>query len=120
MPRNEPGEGPTTTSAWTKALAARVGASLALEGVIGYLTEIFDPGISLDHGASGGFGITPYESSLGIAGSIEFASLEAKPDYRRARILVNKATRVFPALRTQGGAERFGRRPVLPRHAAGD
>jgi D-amino-acid dehydrogenase len=103
--------------AWSKALAARLGIKLMIQAVAGYQTVLADPGLSLDHGiayAAGGFGITPMESGLAIAGTIEFSGLGQAPDYRRARIIVGKAKRVLPGLKAEGGLERVGWRPLCP------
>jgi D-amino-acid dehydrogenase len=103
--------------AWSKALAAQLGVKLMIQAVAGYQTLIADPGVSLDHGigyAAGGFGITPMESGLAVAGTIEFSGLGQAPDFRRARIIVEKAKRVLPGLKTEGGLERVGWRPLCP------
>ena len=103
--------------AWSKQLAASIGVKIQLEGVIGYQTSLEQPGIEVKHGlvyAKGGFGITPYESGLSIGGSIEFAGLDARPNWKRADVLVEKAKRVFPGLQTEAAQKRIGRRPLTP------
>ncbi len=103
--------------AWSKKLAKAVGLNILLEGVIGYQTSLETPGVDVTHGlvyAKGGFGITPYESGLAIAGSIEFASLTAQPNWKRADILVEKAKRVLPGLQTTSARKIMGRRPLTP------
>lgn len=103
--------------AWSKKLAKAVGLDILLEGVIGYQTILETPGVDVTHGliyAKGGFGISPYESGLAIAGSIEFAGLTAEPNWKRADILVKKAKRVLPCLQTTGAQKRIGRRPLTP------
>ncbi len=54
------------------------------------------------------------ESGLAISGTIEFSGLDARPNYRRAKILVSKARRVLPGLRSERGEERIGYRPLCP------
>jgi D-amino-acid dehydrogenase len=103
--------------AWTKALVADIGLRLKLEGVIGYQKSFKSPGIEIHHAlvyARGGFGITPYESGLAIGGSIEFAGLNATPNWNRADVLVKKARRVLPDLCTSNAKKRIGRRPSTP------
>ncbi|HAI29791.1 MULTISPECIES: NAD(P)/FAD-dependent oxidoreductase [unclassified Thalassospira] len=103
--------------AYSRRLAAELDCPIQMEGVIGYQTSFIDPGVTVEHGliyAKGGFGITPYESGLAIAGSIEFAHLDAQPNWKRADILVQKAKRVVPDLETRNGERRFGRRPLTP------
>ncbi|MEM6987796.1 MAG: FAD-dependent oxidoreductase, partial [Pseudomonadota bacterium] len=60
----------------SKALAATLGLTLPLEGLMGYWTGLADPGVSLQHtvfSLRGGFGITPYENEIAVAGTVEFA-----------------------------------------------
>ncbi|WP_114088636.1 FAD-binding oxidoreductase [Thalassospira profundimaris] len=106
-----------SAGAHSRRLAAELDCSIQMEGVIGYQTSFDDPGVKVEHGliyAKGGFGITPYESGLAVAGSIEFAHLDAQPNWKRADILVQKAKRVLPGLKTEDGLRRFGRRPLTP------
>lgn len=101
----------------SRGLAQRLGVPLQLEGVIGYSTALHDSGCDLKHTvfyAKGGFGITPYEDALAVAGTIEFADLSAKPNWNRAGILVKRAKRVLPGLRTGNSERRMGRRPFTP------
>lgn len=101
----------------SKTLAKELGISLPLEGLMGYWTGLPDPGVELKHtvfSISGGFGITPYESEIGVAGTVEFAGPQAAPKWRRADVLVERARRVLPGLRTEGATRRVGRRPFMP------
>ena len=57
---------------------------------------------------------TPMEDGLRLAGTVEFAGLDAAPDFRRAEALIELAKDMFPAL-TVGAASRWmGHRPCLP------
>lgn len=101
----------------SKALASQLGIALQLEGVLGYSTGLSDPGVDLKHTVfypSGGFGITPYENELAVAGTIEFAGLTADPRWRRADVLVKRAHRVLPGLQDKKASRRMGRRPFTP------
>ncbi len=103
--------------AWSKTLLSQLGRRLPLEGVAGYQTLIPDPNVSLTHAvvyARGGFGLTPMESGLGIAGTVEFSGLNAQPNFRRAKVIAEKAKRLLPGLETNGGIERVGYRPMCP------
>lgn len=98
-------------------LARDLGVPIQLEGVIGYSTALPDSGVDLAHTvfyAKGGFGITPYEDALAVAGTIEFADADAKPNWNRADILVKRAKRVLPGLGTDKAERRMGRRPFTP------
>lgn len=101
----------------SRLLAATIDVRLQMEGVIGYQNSLTAPGVDVRHGliyAEGGFGITPYESGLAIAGSIEFARMDAAPNWRRADILARKAGRVLPGLQAAPCEKRIGRRPLTP------
>ncbi|MEM7439728.1 MAG: FAD-dependent oxidoreductase [Pseudomonadota bacterium] len=101
----------------SKTLAQELGIHLPLEGLMGYWTGLPDPGVDLKHtvfSINGGFGITPYETELGVAGTVEFAGPNAAPNWRRADVLVERARRVLPGLNTAGGTRRVGRRPFMP------
>ncbi|WP_421702961.1 NAD(P)/FAD-dependent oxidoreductase [Aliiroseovarius sp.] len=101
----------------SRALAKALDVPIQLEGVAGYSTALSDPGVDLTHTVfypKGGFGMTPYEDSLAVAGTIEFAGLNAPPNWNRADILVKKALRVLPNLQTTKRERRMGRRPFTP------
>ncbi|MEX0277054.1 MAG: NAD(P)/FAD-dependent oxidoreductase [Ruegeria sp.] len=101
----------------SRRLSDRLGVPLQIEGVIGYSTALRDCNVDLGHTvfyAKGGFGMTPYEDALAVAGTIEFASSDAKPNWKRADILVDHARRVLPGLRTNRAERRMGRRPLTP------
>ncbi|MCP4315304.1 MAG: FAD-binding oxidoreductase [Hyphomicrobiales bacterium] len=101
----------------SRALAQQLGIRLHLEGVMGYSTGLKDPGVELKHTVfypQGGFCITPYEGEVAVTGTVEFASLDAAPKWRRADVLVKRARRVLPTLRTDKAERRMGRRPFTP------
>ena len=101
----------------TKALAARMNVFLPIEGVAGYHTFIENPGVKL-HCATGweegGFIVTPYADGLGAAGTVEFSGIQAKPNYARARIIVERAKKLLPGLQAENGTARAGWRPMCP------
>lgn len=103
--------------AWTKGLARQIGVKLPIASVAGYqcMSKVFSVG--LGHGviwAKGGFGITPYTNSLGIAGTIQFAGLNAALDLKRAREMACRAKRVLPGLDLGNCEFRAGWRPMCP------
>lgn len=94
-----------------------LGVRVPLEGVAGYQALLPDPGVEFRHSviyADGGFCFTPMTRGLQIGGTIEFAGRGAPPNFRRADIIVDKARRVLPALRTTGFEYGVGYRPFLP------
>ncbi len=101
----------------SKGLARDLGVPIRLEGVAGYSTALSDPGVELKHTIfypKGGFGVTPYDGALAVAGTIEFASLDAEPNWNRADVLVRRAHRVLPGLKTKAAERRVGYRPFTP------
>ncbi len=103
--------------AWSRRLAAQLGSRVPLEAERGYHVTIPDPGVLPRRPISfvrGGFFATPMEMGLRVAGTVELASLDAPPDYRRARRLLDHARRMFPGLRTDGATEWMGCRPSIP------
>jgi D-amino-acid dehydrogenase len=105
--------------AYSGLLARALGERVLLEAERGYHMTIPDPGVELGrsltwagrHGA-----ITPMEMGLRIAGTDEFAGLEAAPNWRRSDILYAMAKRCLPGLRAPDGRETrwMGRRPGTP------
>jgi D-amino-acid dehydrogenase len=103
-----------TSSKW---LSRELGISLPVEGLMGYWTGLPEPNVDLKHTVfypAGGFGITPHDGHLAIAGTVEIAGLRAGPKWRRADVLVKRAHRVLPGLNAEGGERRMGRRPFTP------
>ncbi len=102
---------------YSRMLGSKLDIPLHMEGVIGYSTALQDSGVDLRHTvfyAKGGFGITPYQDALAVAGTAEFADLNSKPNWNRADVLVKRAHRVLPGLKTEKAERRMGRRPFTP------
>lgn len=94
-----------------------LGVSVPLEGIAGYQAVVSDPGVEIRHStiyADGGFCFTPMTRGLQIGGTIEFAGNGAKPNFERADIILEKARRVLPELRTSQVEYGVGYRPFLP------
>src|SRR5260370_42028412 len=68
--------------------------------------------------ADGKFFATPMDGGLRVAGTVEFAGLDAPPDWRRSRMLLRQAQDMFPALARDIGDDRIsmwmGFRPSMP------
>ena len=104
--------------AWSARLLAPLGIRVPLETQRGYHVMLPDPGIRLQRPvvpADRKAFISPMETGLRIAGTVEFGGLEAPPTPRRAELLLDDLRKVFPQARTEG-AEGFwmGHRPCLP------
>jgi glycine/D-amino acid oxidase-like deaminating enzyme len=107
--------------AWSTPLAAQLGDRVPLETERGYHIMIRDPEVMPRlpvADADGKFVGTPMETGLRFAGTVELAGLEAPPDWRRARMLLEQGRRLLPGLKSSYAEERLslwmGHRPSLP------
>ena len=103
--------------AWSGRLLAPLGISVPLETQRGYQVTLADAGVvpRLPVAVSEGkYYATPMEDGLRVAGTVEFAGLEAPPDYRRARRLLEQVRELYPEVRTERFTEWMGHRPCLP------
>jgi D-amino-acid dehydrogenase len=103
--------------AWSKTLAARLGSRVPLEAERGYHVMLAKPSLSLRMPICAGAGkyfVTSMEDGLRIAGTVELASVDAPPDYRRADALLRGALQLLPGLRYEGQSRWMGCRPSLP------
>ena len=107
--------------AYSKPLAAALGDKVPLETERGYHLMIRGPEVmpripTAD--ADGKFVATPMDTGLRFAGTVELAGLEAPPDWRRARILLEQGCKMLPGLAASYPEERIsvwmGHRPSLP------
>lgn len=98
-------------------LLAPLGISVPLEAERGYHVMIKDHGLqlgtTLNH-KSRSFGMTPMLDGLRLAGTVEFAGVDALPDERRAYMLTKHLAAVFPKARTEATSAWMGMRPSLP------
>ncbi|MBU8538381.1 NAD(P)/FAD-dependent oxidoreductase [Falsiroseomonas tokyonensis] len=104
--------------AWSARLAEPLGYRIPLESQRGYHLDLHDPGIALTRPvipADRKVFITPMETALRVAGTVEFGGLDRKPDPARAELLYADLAAVFPEARP-ARAEGFwmGHRPCLP------
>ncbi|MFO1049019.1 MAG: FAD-dependent oxidoreductase [Geminicoccaceae bacterium] len=103
--------------AFTGRLAKLLGEAIPLETERGYHTQIMSPGIALRHSLiwpARAFMVTPTAGGIRVGGTVEMAGLDAAPDYRRARIIVQRAQEVLPGLQARDATEWMGHRPALP------
>lgn len=95
----------------------QLGVNVPLEGIAGYQVLLAEPGVEIRHSviyADGGFCFSPMRRGLQIGGTIEFAGRNAKPNFRRADIILEKAKRILPELQTDKLEYGVGYRPFLP------
>ena len=107
--------------AWSRPLAAGLGDAVPLETERGYHIMIRHPEVMPRlpvADADGKFVGTPMETGLRFAGTVELAGLQAPPDWRRARILLEQGRRLLPGLKASYREEELsvwmGHRPSLP------
>jgi D-amino-acid dehydrogenase len=103
--------------AWSKTLCAALGHKVPLDTERGYNTTLPHPGVALRRPvcpAERSFLITPMAMGLRIGGAVELASLEAPPNFARAKALLALGRYALPGLNTEGGTEWMGFRPSTP------
>lgn len=102
--------------AWSNKLAQKLDYSVPMLAKRGYHSMIANPGVQLDFpimSLSRVFVMTPLNDGLRVAGTAEFAALDAKPDYRRAKVLLKHAGHYLDGLKTEGATEWMGQRPMM-------
>lgn len=103
--------------AWSALLARRLSDRVLLESEGGYNTTLPDPSIVIERElvfAERKFVATPLSCGLRIGGAAEFGGLNATPNFKRSRVLVELARQYLPELRTEGGVNWSGHRPATP------
>ncbi len=107
--------------AYSKPLAAALGDSVPLDSERGYHLMIRDPeAMPRVPTTDSEYKVvaTPMDGGLRLAGTVEFAGLDAAPNWRRSDILLERATHLCPGLSASYEPERvskwMGHRPSLP------
>lgn len=103
--------------AWSNLIAKQIeGRTVPMTAKRGYHLHFTDPGIELEYPVTSStrfFVITPMHDGVRIAGTAEFASLDAEPDYRRAQVLKEHGKHYLPNLQVEEASEWMGRRPMM-------
>lgn len=103
--------------AWSRGLARQLGARIPLDTERGYhiMLPSPEPGLRrpVTHGEQG-FALSPMEQGLRLCSQVEFAGVDAPPDYRRIRGLVPRVKRMLPGVEGDEQSIWMGRRPSLP------
>jgi D-amino-acid dehydrogenase len=98
-------------------LVKQLGRSVPIEAERGYHVTIADPGVvprrPVTH-RDWGFAAQPMEMGLRLAGTVEFAGLDAPPNWKRSDLLLAQAKKMFPGVRTETVSKWYGNRPSLP------
>lgn len=103
--------------AWSHRLIGKLGHKVPLETQRGYHVTVENAGAAPRRGvmwAEKKFLTSPMEMGVRVAGTAEFAGLDAPPDYRRADMLVEHATRMWTGFDGSIATKWMGHRPCLP------
>ncbi|WP_419901209.1 NAD(P)/FAD-dependent oxidoreductase [Kiloniella sp.] len=103
--------------AWSTRLSKKLGDNFVLDTERGYNTTLPTPGVELSNMvqfAEDKFVATPMNIGLRIGGAVEFAGIDAEPNYSRCETLLTLANGYLPGLNSDGGTKWMGRRPSTP------
>ena len=103
--------------AWSHRLTEQLGTTMPLAAERGYHVVFPNPGVDVPMPLSDAerhIGITPMEMGLRVAGTAEFADVDADPNYRRADVLKKLARDALPGLNEEGADYWMGPRPSFP------
>jgi D-amino-acid dehydrogenase len=108
-----------SAGAYSHFLTKQLGEIVPLEAERGYHVVMPDPGVTLGRSLTyckSPMGMTPMDVGLRLAGTDEFAGLDAEPNWRRADALWTLAKHCLPDLRPldDNVSRWMGRRPGLP------
>jgi len=103
--------------AWSHHLARGLGDRIPLETERGYNTTLpegaFDLKTHLTFSGHG-FVVTKINGGVRVGGAVELGGLNLPPNYKRADVLLGKAKKFLPGLKTEGGTRWMGFRPSMP------
>jgi len=103
--------------AWSNSLVSRIDHRVPLAAERGYHAMVPAPGISLSQPVvfkAAGFVATPMSGGLRLAGTDEFAALDAPPNLAVPKRLMKLASQYLPGLDTRDADLWMGARPALP------
>ncbi len=104
--------------AWSHRFSAALGSPVPLESGRGYNVTLTDPGLEFEHLVisrdKAKFTLASLSVGLRVGGTLEFAGVDAAPDYRRAKAALESVKRVFPQVHTESYAMWCGDRPMTP------
>lgn len=103
--------------AWSARLLAPLGVEVPLEAERGYHVQFASPGVTLNNSVmdvGGKFVASSMTDGVRVAGTAEFAGLDAPPNPKRAQGLIRQAKAMMPDLDTTKAQVWSGVRPSLP------
>lgn len=99
------------------SLTAMLGTKLPIQAERGYHITIADPGempkIPVTH-VDAKFAAAPMDVGLRLAGTVEYAGIDAPPNWKRTALLEKQARRMFPRVTMASVTRWAGNRPTLP------
>ncbi|MFT5045346.1 MAG: glycine/D-amino acid oxidase-like deaminating enzyme [Porticoccaceae bacterium] len=106
-----------TSGIWSKELTRKLGLTIPMETERGYHILFENPSEVPRNPmimTSGKFGVTPMESGLRCAGTVELADHRAQPNRAPLVLIKKRARAAFPNLQYTGTQEWMGCRPTPP------
>lgn len=103
--------------AWSDKLAKKLGSKVPMESQRGYHVMLPNAGVETRHLIAVGsakIAINTMDEGVRIVGASAFPGIDAPPDWRQAKMVLNWGKRVLPDLNTEGMTEWFGERPLTP------
>ncbi|MCX5513221.1 amino acid oxidase [Kaistia algarum] len=103
--------------AWSKPLAASIGDHVPLDTERGYNVTLPSGRLGLSRPVmfeGEGFVVSPLDTGDRVGGSVEFAGLEASPNYARVDAILTRLQRFLPQAELSGGTRWMGFRPSMP------
>ena len=102
---------------FSRPFARELGIPVPLESARGYHLMLPEESVRLNGPVLDGkrhFAVTPMAGGVRLAGMVELASIEAPPNYERARMLLPLAQDMLPALQGAQAQPWMGHRPATP------
>jgi D-amino-acid dehydrogenase len=104
--------------AWSRRVVRTLGLDVRLDTERGYHVMLPSPERTLSRAVSvpnPGYSLVQMEDGLRVTSGVEFAGLDAPPDFRRIRGLLSQVQRALPGLRPDVQSEWLGFRPSMPK-----
>lgn len=104
--------------AWSRRLVQRLGSDVFLDTERGYHVMLPTPPHTLKRAVtvlSPGYSMVQMEDGIRLTTGVEFAGLDAAPDFRRIRRMITHAQTTLPGLSSEPLSEWLGFRPSMPR-----
>ncbi|MFD2263841.1 NAD(P)/FAD-dependent oxidoreductase [Lacibacterium aquatile] len=105
------------TGAWSKSLAGSMGDKVPLDTERGYNITLPTGRLGLSRSVifeGHGFVTSALDIGDRVGGAVEFAGLEAEPNYARIDAILGRLRQFLPDLDISGGTRWMGHRPSLP------